>query len=31
LTTWLAQPLDDLDVRVVLIDGLHSLRKAAGR
>ena len=23
LTTWLAQSLDDLDVRVVLIDGLH--------
>lgn len=23
LTTWLAQPLDDLDVRIVLIDGLH--------
>jgi len=23
LTTWLAQPLDGLDVRVVLIDGLH--------
>lgn len=23
LTTWLAQPLDDLNVRIVLIDGLH--------
>jgi len=23
LTTWLAQPLDALDIRVVLIDGLH--------
>jgi transposase-like protein len=23
LTTWLARPLDDLDVRVVFIDGLH--------
>jgi len=23
LTTWLAQPLDDLDVRILLIDGLH--------
>jgi putative transposase len=23
LTTWLAQPLDALDVRIVLIDGLH--------
>jgi transposase-like protein len=23
LTTWLAQPLDALDVRVILIDGLH--------
>jgi putative transposase len=23
LTAWLAQPLDELDVRVVLIDGLH--------
>jgi len=23
LTTWLAQPLDDVDVRIVLIDGLH--------
>ncbi len=23
LTTWLATPLDDLDIRVVLIDGLH--------
>jgi transposase-like protein len=23
LTTWLAQPLDELDVRIVLIDGLH--------
>ncbi len=23
LTAWLAQPLDGLDVRVVLIDGLH--------
>ena len=23
LTTWLAQPLDQLDVRVILIDGLH--------
>src|SRR6266404_5558384 len=23
LTTWLAQPLDGLDVRIILIDGLH--------
>jgi len=23
LTTWLAQPLDELDVRIILIDGLH--------
>jgi putative transposase len=23
LTTWLAQPLDELDIRIVLIDGLH--------
>ena len=23
LTTWLAQPLDDLDVRIILIDGLY--------
>jgi putative transposase len=23
LATWLAQPLDDLDVRIVLIDGVH--------
>ena len=23
LTTWLAQPLEDLDVRILLIDGLH--------
>jgi hypothetical protein len=23
LTTWLSQPLDTLDVRVILIDGIH--------